>query len=185
MFTIDELRKLPDREINLIGIGAVHLADGKDMFHFYSPKADKKVDDIHNHRSSFDSTVLKGTLRNYLYEIEEDRDSPLQVVKGACLRFCSADRKFCCPTVVTAPNVAVLTKSHFDTSEGNSYYLRYDMFHRVEMMTSSVITHVRFGPIQQTYPRFVRDTTNNLDCYLPNNTPESELWEIIETTLND
>jgi hypothetical protein len=180
---IDTLRKL-DGKLHSPAAGVVGLSVGSsDLYHFFSQET-SDIDDIHNHRRSFTSNVIKGTIRNNIFDIVDDPDSTKCVMKGMCLKFCKATQNMCSRNIpTTRQNVATNIIASFDTTEGQRYFLDYTTFHNLELLTPVVITHVQWGEMKQTEPEFIRDTGNNIYCEHLQNISDNDMWEIIDTTL--
>ena len=177
--TVDGLRKL-DGYAHYMGLGVVkYVFRNNRSYHFYSELAPILVEDIHEHRFGFTSKVIKGELKNYIYDIDgQDPDSTLQVERGECSP--GAER------TIEVPNANVVEMCTFTTVAGQSYHIAYDTLHRVECVTPKVITLLdKELPFQQENPRFITDAANPSPCAFSQPKSEKECWEIIEYTLND
>lgn len=177
---IDALRNLGGT-LHSPAQGVVGLSVGSnELYHFYSAKT-ADIDDIHNHRRSFTSTVLKGVLRNNVYTIVKNPKSPLCLMQGSCLQFCKATKNMCSADIIRLHRADVLLDHSFDTTKG-SYYLDYNTFHNLELLTPIVITHIVWSQIQQAKPQFVRLGDDGAKCERID-VSEKRMWEIIESTL--
>lgn len=179
MITIDELRKL-DGMARYNGTGVVKLHVGKSLiYRFYSDMAAVVSEDIHEHRCSFTSTVLKGVLKNYIYEVSgQDPKSTLQVVRSECKA--NADK------IIEVSNAVISEQCNFTTVAGQSYHIAYNTLHQIERVTPKVITLMEKEPNTQDAARIVMDISK-ADYVCPISVKKSvkECWEIIEYTLND
>ena len=178
MYTIDEFRKMGGKPM-YVGTGTIKLLlnNGYNVYNFYSDKAEILVDDIHDHRSGFNSTVLKGTLRNIIYKIDgEDPESKYRLEYGECKE--GSER------VIVQDNILLKETCRFDTLEGSSYYMGHDVLHRIELITPAIITHMVREPLVKSAPHFVIDKTNPFKCAFSEPKSKIECWEIIEHTIN-
>ena len=179
MITIDQLRALNGRP-HYMGLGVVKYPFRKNQsYHFYSDKAKVLVEDIHEHRFSFTSNVIKGKLKNYIYDIcGANPASTLRVERGECAPDVKRD--------IIASNINLIELCTFVTEPGQEYHIHYTTLHRIECLTTKVITLLNKElPFAQTTPRFITDTANPSVCAFSQPKPTSECWEIIEYTLND
>ena len=179
MLTIDGLRKLGGSP-HYMGLGVVKYFFRDDRaYHFYSELAPAIVDDIHEHRFSFTSKVVKGELKNYIYDVDgQDPNSTLQVERGECKA--GAERN------IEVPNANIIELCTFTTLAGQSYHISYNTLHRIECVTPKVITLLdKELPFVQTNPRFVTDTAYPSVCAFSQPKTEAECWEIIDFTLKD
>ncbi len=179
MLTVDGLRKL-DGKVSYMGLGVIkYKFRNNRAYHFYSEMAPAIVEDIHEHRFNFTSKVVKGALKNYIYDVQgQDKNSTLQVERGECTA--NAER------TTEVPNANIVELCNFVTEEGQSYYIHYTTLHRIECLTPKVITLLdKELPNVQENPRFVIDTNNPSVCAFSQPKSEQECWEIIEYTLND
>ena len=178
MIKIDELRALGGKP-HYMGLGVVKYMFRKDRaYHFYSELAPAIVEDIHEHRFGFTSKVIKGIMKNYIYDVDgQDPKSTLQVERGEC--HAGAER------VIEVPNANIIELCTFTTVEGESYHIAYNTLHRVESITPKVITLLAKEPRVQNNPRFVTDAANPSVCAFSQPKSEKECWEIIDFTLRD
>jgi hypothetical protein len=178
MLTIDELRRLGGYP-HYLGLGVIKCRIGHDeSYHFYSDRAPVLVNQIHDHRFGFKSTIIKGILRNIIFVIDgQDLNSTLQVERGECKR--GAERE------VLVANAKMKELCRFDTGVGDSYNIEYDTLHQIELVTPKVITHLKKEPFSQLEPRFVVDTSEPRVCAMSQPKSQKECWEIIEYTLLD
>ena len=177
--TIDQLRRLNGKP-HYMGLGVIkYVFRNTRSYNFYSEKSAFLVNDIHEHRFSFTSKVIKGELKNYIYEVfGADPTSTLQVERGECKPY--AERW------VEVYNANVVELCNFTTKEGQSYRINFRTLHRVECVTPKVITLLNKKlPFDQQQPRFITDSTQPSVCAFSEPKSEDECWEIIEYTLSD
>lgn len=179
MITIDHLRALKGKP-HYMGLGCVKYVfrGGSQAYHFYCDKAEILVEDIHEHRFGFTSTVKKGTLKNYIYEVHgTDPESTLQVERGECKP--GAER------IVEVANANVVEVCTFVTDPGQSYTLHQTTLHRIECITPKVVTLINRKELVEPMPRFITDAANPSVCAFSKPKSEKECWEIMEYTLDD
>lgn len=179
MITIDELRKLGGLA-KYNGTGVVKLHVGRtQIYRFYSDMATTVSEDIHEHRCNFTSTVLKGVLKNYIYDVAgQDPASILEIVRSKCEA--NAEK------IIEVPNAVLIEQCNFTTMPGESYYLAYNVLHQIERVTPKVVTLMQKEPNVQEAARIVMDTSiTEYVCPISVKKSEKECWEIIEYTLND
>jgi len=180
---IDNLRNLGTTP-RILAIGAVELPINETQaYHFYSKETPQTIDDIHNHRNSFTSLVVSGGIRNYLYDVKESDKSTLQLVRGACSGVCHASKKLCCKVDVELENVHVTEVCKFDTLTDSSYRLEYNLFHKVEKLTPTIITLITREERAQDTVQFVIDLDDPTECELRGFNDTDKCWEIIQDAL--
>lgn len=177
MITVDELRKLGGYP-HYLGLGVIKCRIGNDRaYHFYCDRAEVLVDQIHDHRFSFKSTIVAGSLKNYIYEITgSDPESTLQVERGRCE--VGAHRS------IVVHNAKMVEVCNFTSAEGSSYYMPYNTLHQIERLTPVVITYLEKEPFSQFEPRFVVDTSQPRVCAMSKPKTQDECWEIIEYAID-
>ncbi len=165
----------------------------REFYNFYGGKC--AIEDIHDHRGNLNSTILKGGMRNHVYElITSAFETSYCSYRGRCVSACSAGRDFCCNFEMIDENVELNEVMFFDSYQGDTYYLDWRKFHWVELLTANVISHVEFGPITQDVPTLVRNVNKGESCTqgpgsaiddgVPSNRPgDAELWNIIEQVI--
>jgi hypothetical protein len=181
MLTIDGLRKL-DGQVMYNPLGVIkYRFRGDQTYHFYSEMAPPLHEyNIHNHRYSFTSTVKKGGLKNFIYEVEPtDEYTDYQATKCRCI----LGEDF----IDVEENVNYYEVANFTTSVNESYSLDFRTLHTIELLAPKVVTFVQRSPKgkEDIFAHFV---TNKLEPQLDpldHTKSEKECWEIIEYTLAD
>ena len=160
------------------GLGVVKLPINKKYsYHFYSELAPIMCENIHEHRFSFKSTVLKGTLRNFIYTIKTGNpDSSLVMEQGRCVS--GSDK------TVIRTEFDLEDSLTFDTVAGQYYWIRHDQLHKVQAITNTVITFVEKEPEVMGEGRLIQDVAHPQPCAFSAPKPAAECWDIIEYTLN-
>jgi hypothetical protein len=176
MITVDELRALGGYP-HYLGLGVIKCRVGNDRaYHFYCDRAEVLVNQIHDHRFSFKSTILRGELKNYIYEIAgTDPTSTLQVERGECKK--GAER------TIEVHNAKMKEICNYTNVEGGSYYMPYDTLHQIERLSPVVVTYIEKEPFSQMEPRFVVDTSEPRVCAMSKPKTQDECWEIIDYAL--
>jgi hypothetical protein len=174
--SVDALRKLGGYP-HYLGLGVIKCRIGSNSsYHFYCDRAPILVNQIHDHRFGFTSTILVGRLRNIIYEIAgQDPTSTLQVERGECKK--GAERE------VLVENAKMVEVDRFVTSPGESYYIAHDTLHMIEHLDPVTITYLEKEPFAKLEPRFVVDTSLPRVCAMSQPKSQDECWEVIEYAL--
>ena len=178
MITIDELRAL-NATPHYMGLGVVKYPFCKNQaYHFYSDRAKVLVEDIHEHRFSFTSRVLKGKLKTYIYDIDgTDPTSTLRVERRECAPGAQQE--------ILQSNINLIERCTFVTEPNQEYHLHYTTLHKIECLTSKVITQIyKELPFAQETPRFITDEARPSVCAFSEPKTVNECWDIIEYTLS-
>jgi len=179
MIGIDELRKIHKR-IVYHPLGAIRVTFGEDnenVYHFYSDKTPMlNTENIHNHPYSFKSTILRGCLRNIIYDYTvTDEAADHRMFTRGCWKGA--------PLTVVHDNVEVTKTLTFETNENDSYYIHCSVLHKIESVTPKLITLLEKGPVEHE-PSFIWHQgvgfTEGQQFGLKS---EKECWEIVEYTL--
>jgi len=118
--------------------------------HFYHPDLPAFVEEPHAHRYWFVSEVLRGVLRNYIYELDEGGDPVLVEYET-----CTADSEEEIP-VPEEGGLVYLGQS--DTAAGYGYYIPVDTFLRRGDVVKHFARVIRTGgggasvPFLMSYP---------------------------------
>ena len=176
--------KQPQHEVFYAGEGiAGILIKHNRGFHFYTSDAPRIIKDLHSHKRSYTSTVLKGAIRNHIYEIRGL--TPINgkvLVNIECELICG--KGGCAKQKVVQKNLDVVKIKEITTECGESYSLNYRDFHMFELLTDGpVITSMVHSRIQQPNTQIIVDEnylTNNCCPVYPS---ESELWEMVKSCL--
>lgn len=177
---VDWLRENSQLAVSLgLGFVLVKLSD-QERLHFYHP--DCKVgasENPHDHRYNFRSRVLRGALKNSIWEVREG--------SGWTMHFdaCKAGPHPPGKSPPTCEVDAVLFES-FVTREGSGYYLDMDTFHTVTPLHDQgpCITHLYRSDIRKEFARVVVPPGGRLECLLGSQMTEARIWEIVEECLS-
>lgn len=184
MITVDALHKAGGKPYYMgLGIVKIFLPSDTDTwlcYHFYSDHTEILVDGIHDHKFSFNSKVLKGAIRNWIYHYtisEEETDFMLY-------------QQECRPNAeltVIHENIDPIEVCTFNVVKGQEYNLNSETLHRIEIETSKVITCVT--PLEKY---FVKPESNRIgdknkmdSCGYSSPKSNKVCWEIVDYTLAD
>lgn len=154
------------------GLGFIQLKmDDRHRMHFWHPELPSSGaydEEWHDHRYSFNSHVLVGSIRN---EIGFSAPNP----KGEFSEF-----EVCCEgggaTFKQKVDVHYLTE--FETRAGETYFLQQDALHKV-WANRCVTLQTRYLSSVKDKARVVATKFNSPNPF-DANLPEAQLWEIIE-----
>lgn len=146
---------------------------------FYSDLSEPFVNDIHNHRYSFSSHIIKGTLRTEVYKFTEtDEYRDLNVVR----RYWDMRE----PDIIAA-NIDLYKVCTFDAIEGDTYNIDYRVFHHVTKQTTKLVTCMTTQP--EPWPveanQFIESKSQPSAPITAKQMSKERCWEVIEYTLND
>ena len=191
MITIDSLRKIA-REQNAQptyhSLGLVRLkysSTGKHThpserdrtYHFYADATAPIYDPIHDHMFSFTSTVLKGTLRSFIYEYDV---ADYETDYSLCQRtYEDRDNE-----IVIHQNIEKRESCKFDTPAGSQYSIHYRTLHHVIPVTDVVITYLEKGPTLQSEFNYIQDQKVDFSILQNDTKSVKECWDIIEHVLS-
>lgn len=181
MITIDKLRdssKSYGSRPFYNGIGMIRLRVSETQAYlFYSDRSEPYVNDIHDHRYSFSSAILKGSLRTDVFKFtESDKYTDLNVVR----RYWD-DRE----PEITAPNINLYKVCTFDAVEGETYNIDYRMFHHVTKLTPKLITCMTTQPLPWPVEanQFIESKSEPSAAITDKEMSRERCWEVIEYTL--
>jgi len=186
MITIDEIRALAKRDdskprYNGLGMIRLHLRDVG--YNFYSERTEPFNHTIHDHRYSFTSSVLKGVLRNRLYDYQEvDYETDYRLTYKTMFGKIDYDTH----GVVIHENVELRETCTFETRAGQQYHLDRSAFHSAEAVTDKVITCMtRPSDLPwEAMSTFIVNKRKPYEGVYSRPKTENECWEIIEYTIN-
>jgi hypothetical protein len=146
---------------------------------FYSDHSEPFVNDIHNHRYSFTSDILKGTLRTEVYKFTEtDEYTDLNVVRRYW------DKR---EPEIMAANINLYKVCTFDAIKGDTYNIDYRVFHHVTKQTPKLITRMTTQPLPWPVEanQFIESKSNPSAPIDAKTMSKERCWEVIEYTLDD
>jgi len=184
LYTIDQFRNLAIKRPRYMGLGTIKLVTRLGAYRFYCEDILlKTIDRHHTHTFTFRSDILKGTLRNIIYDIVPvEYDTNWQLTQGVCER---GSR----PRVIHE-NIEPTETLRFDTSAGDMYIIDSQVFHKVAFVTDKVITKLTPTEKSVIEPQFVlnRETEKEAGGYVDpwgESMEEHKCWEGIRYILAD
>lgn len=175
--TVDNLKK-NHYMIHYFGLGFVQVkVSESERYHFYHPSLQPITEDPHDHRYDFVSTVLRGKIKNTLYELGDvDYAVPCEIRWENCKK----DKGVVPPPFMSK---AVMT-GIFTVSEGDKYFLGRNTFHQVERVSDGpLVTKIVRGKVVKDLARILLLPGKEPVCPFSKNLPEARLWEIVEDSL--
>jgi|GEM_PF-3464058 len=160
--------------IHFFGLGFIQIKLGEfERVHVYHPALPAFVDEPHDHRYDFESTVLLGELVNTRYQFAVTRDDcPTEFEMGETS--CNKER----PAKATKASVMLLGKSRAVVPAGESYVMGRDEFHTIA--TSPLcITHLRRSVPVKENACVVRRIGEAPVCPFSQIVSETQLWEYV------
>ena len=129
---------------------------------------------IHTHSSTFHSTILKGTLRNIVYNVAPT-DEPTQYYKtqGKCGFDTFKSRQ------IIHENVDVSIAEEFTKSEGEDYTFDSDLFHIVTLDTPAVITKLQAVEKATIPPYYIVDREVGNPNPWTHTLDQAHCWKVI------
>lgn len=165
-------------KIHAFGLGFIQIKLGEvERVHVYTAKVSLTTteEEIHNHRYNFTSTILKGTLKNKIYQVEANENGKFMLIDEACNpNVAKSDKKL----RVNQPKLI----TEFNTGIGQSYHIDKDVFHQVEALEGT-ITLVERGPVVKSMAQIIYPEDISTTCPFSSNLPEEELWKIVKECL--
>jgi len=143
--------------------------------HFYTKKLPITVEEeeIHNHRYSFRSYILKGQLIHDVYEVTIGKGDYLLTQET-----CKSNDKREFPKVPCS-----IKKIHTSYYKEKSYYdIDHSVFHTVQI-DFPTITLLHKGPVEKEFADVIYPKDNKPICPFTHKIDEEELWEIVKEML--
>lgn len=186
MITIDELRELGSNPFHM-GYGIVRMylknTNNEQAYQFYLNEIAAPGMPPHQHRYSFNSTVVKGALTNIVYRVVgTDPNSTLQIEEREPGHQLNRH--------LVQPNVAIQEACQFTVYEKEEYSIHWETYHIVKSATPKTVTHITKTGYADKEPRYITDTVEPTEPYhhqLGNDVfklmPTNQCWEIIEEVM--
>ncbi len=178
IMTLDKMQREALYPPRYMGLGCIklNLKNGELLNFYHMDRGPPFAEFIHNHQFTFDSEVLKGTLRNIMYRIDEvEEDMNQKMVFGACTKGIEWE--------VIKPNVNAVETRVFDTAVGGTYHMPVEDFHHVERLDDKVITRVHNIVWHRQEAYFIHPKDEPVLCAFSRPKDVNECWEIIEDTM--
>ena len=171
--TLEYLKK-NNTLIHYFGLGFIQIKIGPCLrYHFYTKELPATVEGVHNHRYSFNSTILKGQLNQYIYFPGPGSSHELFNVS------CNPDE----------PNpegreLIDLGDSRVTTilTKGSRYTLNHQVFHKVTA-DFDTITEINCGNPRKRFAQVIEPVGKKRTCPFANPRKPDELWELVSEML--
>jgi len=178
MISIDEL-KSQCLKIHFFGLGFIQVkVSDSQRYHFYVPDLPSFTDHPHDHRYWFRSEVLRGSLRNIIWELdvppEEGGERRVQRYDSCSSEDPSPKKKYITWAGVT---------TSFTTHEGSGYLMPINVFHQVEPLTLPCVTRISRGPKEKRFARVLDPIGHDYVCPFSQVIEEDTLWEHVRQAL--
>lgn len=171
-----EWLKAHAKQVHFFGLGFIQVKiDEKWRVHFYTKKwnATTKPEDIHNHRYSFRSLILKGTLKQETFTVEKSIAGDCTITKETCNpRNKTEFPKEACFVIPSQTHTMVAPS--FYTTESET-------FHRVA--SDDAVTLIERFPYEYDEAEVVYLSGEELVCPFSVKVPTEELWAEVERML--
>lgn len=176
--TVDWLKK-NHYLIHYFGLGFIQIkVSDSERYHFYHPSFEAITEDPNDHRYDFVSTVLKGKIKNTIWQL----DDTVSVALDCEIRWesCKKDMDSVPPSFAGKVTMAGI----FVISEGDKYFLGRDTFHQVERVSPGpLVTKLVRGNVVKDLARVVLLSNKEPVCPFSVVMPEAKLWEIVEDSI--
>lgn len=180
--TIDGLRLLGGK-ISYTPVGVIRLEFSKErMYHFFSEHAPPiLLDNIHTHPHSFTSKIIKGGIRNHIYNVEDTEEE-----SDYCVRRVAFRKREKAQIEMYRENTVSQEVVRFDTYAGGTYTIGSTTMHTIDILEPKTITLLECSPyiaaLTDVYFQMRKDVSYTRD-QLHNLKTEQECWEIVADTL--
>lgn len=179
LLDIDWLRKT-GAEPHWFGLGFVQLKlNDEERLHFWHPDLcpDVSEEEVHDHRYTFNSDILKGSLTHYIFDWE-----PATMAKPGTYEMVYVS----CEEGKPAPERKQYGHLHEvgfqELVAGSSYTFLQGRFHRTGIYEPTV-TYLCREETETEYARVIRPIGAPAVCPFSNPKPTEEVWDIIRETL--
>lgn len=166
--------------IHYFGLGFIQVKlNDKERLHFYHDHVPAYVDEPHNHRYDFTSTVVRGALGNTIWSKSGEGDA--HQLFDVFDESCAPDHVVTDPK----PGVKMHVSAMFVTRRGSSYSLHRDVFHVVEPLLDEgpCITHLHRGQTVKEHAQVLRRPGAEKICPFSRQMTDDELWRIVRLCL--
>lgn len=162
--------------IHFFGLGFVQLKlDDNLRMHFYHPDVTPIVnlEEIHNHRYDFISTIMAGHITQELFTVQSGMSDYVMVEEN------------CKPEKIARPqkvDVIVIPDGVQHFGKGDSYTSLSHQFHRVS--TDFAITRLYRGAIILDNASVIKNKNEETVCPFSKQLTINECWEIVDSCIN-
>jgi len=175
---IDYLREIGARP-NWFGLGFIQLKlDEHRRMHFWHPSLKPDVDDeeIHDHRYTFTSKILKGVMKHDTYRFAESVFGKYEMIEVSC----DPTQPVSNPRRISGDPILTGT---YHLPAGSFYTFSIEEFHqsKTEECVSFLTREIDRNPLARVIRR--KDSTEV--CPFSNPKPVDELWDVIAALLKE
>lgn len=164
---------------NFFGLGFIQCkVSNSERYHFYHPSLLPTInyeEEVHDHRYDFNSKILKGHLRNKLYEFNENIDGKYNLQQESCNPNIKVKDSF-----IKYGNLKLISDVTY--KENDTYFMGHTCFHTVE--SSLAITHLIRSEYKKEFANVIRNNNNKKICPFEKQISEKECWEFIAQCCN-
>lgn len=176
MLNIDWL-KSNHKLIHYFGLGFIQVKiSDSTRFHFYTKELPAIVGDeeIHDHRYSFSSHVLRGGLHHSIYTLTES-DSGDHLLEQESCQVNDLDHKFADPKKC---NVKLISNNYYVA--GSYYYLDHETLHQVKSDYAVTYLMKKSTTYEKQFANVVRPIGAEKVCPFSQQISSDRLWQIVE-----
>jgi hypothetical protein len=161
------------------------LINHDEAYHFYTAEAPRLIDDLHSHKRSYTSTVIRGEVKNHIYEIRGiDPTGGKLLVNTDCELLCGHGG--CAAHRVVERFLNVVKVKELITKQGETYGLTFMDFHKFELVSDGpVITHMHYSKILQPETQIIVDESYLTNKCNPPEVSDEVLWSMVESCLEN
>lgn len=160
----------------MFGLGFIQVkVDETTRYHFYHPELEALIqeEEAHDHRYDFKSEVLKGCLRQEIYDV--------RLLPGASTDKCIwSVKEVSCDPLNPANEESVACKMNTSMviacSADSDYKINRNTFHRVLPTREPTVTKLTRGAVVKDFARVLRKTRTEEVCPFSPNMTDEELW---------
>ena len=164
---------------NWFGLGFIQLKlNEEERMHFWHPSLIPDVSDeeIHDHRYTFTSNILKGMMIHETWCFEPNVFGSHEMIDVSC----DPDLPVRNPRKITGQ---VIHTGTYHLTAGSSYTFPINEFHRTK--TEACVSFLTRQPDRKEFARVIRLKGEPEVCPFSNPKPADELWDVIATLLRD
>ncbi len=158
---------------HFFGLGFIQVKlNDLERVHFYHRDIPAFVEEPHDHRYDFISTVLRGCLQNRIWKLTDGDD--YEVTLETCKQ--GEPSK---PIVLMKTGIELF--GSFDVHEGSGYHMNSLSFHTVHpfLERGPVVTSVKRELPRESHARVIRRVNAPSACPFSRPMPDAELWEVV------
>lgn len=156
--------------IHYFGLGFIQVKITQyTRLHFYTKKYPILVEEPHNHRYNFDSTILKGALGNNIYGLTNGDTHILS--KESCMPGVCLEGKDLVCGLEEGESTIYIKSDH--------YHLNHSEFHTVHCLDGT-ITLLNRSDYKKDFAEVIRLFGYPKICPFSLKIPENELWDVVD-----